>query len=44
MCIQGLASIAPKALEKDRSRRYALPSEFAADIRRYLAQLLGRHR
>jgi serine/threonine protein kinase/Tfp pilus assembly protein PilF len=29
-------SIALKALEKERSRRYASPSEFAADIRRYL--------
>ncbi len=28
--------IALKALEKNRSRRYASPSEFAADIRRYL--------
>jgi tetratricopeptide (TPR) repeat protein len=28
--------IAVKALEKDRSRRYASASEFAADIRRYL--------
>jgi tetratricopeptide (TPR) repeat protein len=31
-----LDSIALKALEKDRSRRYASPSEFAADIARYL--------
>ena len=31
-----LDSIALKALEKDRSRRYASPSDFAADIRRYL--------
>jgi hypothetical protein len=31
-----LDSIALKALEKDRSRRYGSPSEFAADIRRYL--------
>jgi serine/threonine protein kinase len=29
-------AIALKALEKDRSRRYATPSEFAADIGRYL--------
>jgi eukaryotic-like serine/threonine-protein kinase len=28
--------IALKALEKDRSRRYSSPSDFAADIRRYL--------
>lgn len=28
--------IAMKALEKDRDRRYATPSEFAADIRRHL--------
>jgi eukaryotic-like serine/threonine-protein kinase len=28
--------ITMKALEKDRSRRYASPSDFAADIRRYL--------
>jgi tetratricopeptide (TPR) repeat protein len=32
-----LDSIALKALEKDRSRRYGSPSEFAADIRRYLS-------
>ncbi|HET6205225.1 MAG TPA: serine/threonine-protein kinase [Terracidiphilus sp.] len=31
-----LDSIALKALEKDRSRRYDSPSEMAADIRRYL--------
>jgi len=31
-----LDAIALKALEKDRSRRYATPMEFAADIRRYL--------
>jgi len=31
-----LDSIALKALEKDRSRRYDSPSAFAADIRRYL--------
>jgi eukaryotic-like serine/threonine-protein kinase len=31
-----LDSIALKALEKDRSRRYPSPSDFAADIRRYL--------
>jgi len=31
-----LDSIALKALEKDRSRRYGSPSEFAADIGRYL--------
>lgn len=31
-----LDSIALKALEKDRSRRYASPSDFAADIKRYL--------
>ena len=31
-----LDSIALKALEKDRSRRYGSPSEFAADIRRFL--------
>ncbi|HEY6339190.1 MAG TPA: serine/threonine-protein kinase [Candidatus Sulfotelmatobacter sp.] len=31
-----LDSIALKALEKDRSRRYSSPSDFAADIRRYL--------
>jgi non-specific serine/threonine protein kinase/serine/threonine-protein kinase len=31
-----LDSITLKALEKDRSRRYGSPSEFAADIRRYL--------
>jgi tetratricopeptide (TPR) repeat protein len=31
-----LDSIALKALEKDRSRRYGTPSELAADIRRYL--------
>jgi tetratricopeptide (TPR) repeat protein len=31
-----LDSIALKALEKDRSRRYGSPSDFAADIRRYL--------
>jgi tetratricopeptide (TPR) repeat protein len=31
-----LDSIALKALEKDRARRYASPSELAADIRRYL--------
>jgi eukaryotic-like serine/threonine-protein kinase len=29
-------AIALKALEKDRARRYATPSEFAADIGRYL--------
>jgi len=29
--------ITMKALEKDRSRRYAAPSEFAADLRRYLS-------
>ena len=29
-------SIALKALEKDRSRRYGSPSDFAADIGRYL--------
>ena len=32
-----LDAIALKALEKDRSRRYATPVEFAADISRYLA-------
>jgi non-specific serine/threonine protein kinase/serine/threonine-protein kinase len=31
-----LDSIALKALEKDRSRRYGSPGEFAADIERYL--------
>ena len=31
-----LDSIALKALEKDRARRYGSPSEFAADIHRYL--------
>jgi non-specific serine/threonine protein kinase/serine/threonine-protein kinase len=31
-----LDSIAMKALEKDRSRRYGSPSDFAADIGRYL--------
>ncbi len=31
-----LDSIALKALEKERSRRYGSPSDFAADIRRYL--------
>jgi len=31
-----LDAIALKALEKDRSRRYGSPSDFAADIRRYL--------
>ncbi len=31
-----LDSIALKALEKDRSRRYSSASDFAADIRRYL--------
>jgi eukaryotic-like serine/threonine-protein kinase len=31
-----LDSISLKALEKDRSRRYGSPSDFAADIRRYL--------
>jgi eukaryotic-like serine/threonine-protein kinase len=31
-----LDSIALKALEKDRSRRYSSPADFAADIRRYL--------
>jgi non-specific serine/threonine protein kinase/serine/threonine-protein kinase len=31
-----LDAISLKALEKDRSRRYATPSEFAADIGRYL--------
>jgi tetratricopeptide (TPR) repeat protein len=31
-----LDSIALKALEKDRTRRYGSPSEFAADIGRYL--------
>lgn len=31
-----LDSIALKALEKDRSRRYGSPSDFAADIERYL--------
>jgi len=31
-----LDSIALKALEKDRSRRYGSPSDFAADIKRYL--------
>jgi tetratricopeptide (TPR) repeat protein len=31
-----LDSIALKALEKDRSRRYGSPSDFAADIHRYL--------
>jgi hypothetical protein len=35
--VQGdLDSIALKALEKDRSRRYGSPSDFAADIERYL--------
>jgi WD40 repeat protein len=32
-----LDSIAAKALERDRERRYATPSELAADLRRYLA-------
>jgi eukaryotic-like serine/threonine-protein kinase len=32
-----LDAIALKALEKERSRRYATASDFAADIRRYLA-------
>ena len=32
-----LDSIALKALEKDRSRRYGSPSDFAADIGRYLS-------
>jgi serine/threonine protein kinase/tetratricopeptide (TPR) repeat protein len=31
-----LDAIAMKAMEKDRTRRYASPSEFAADITRYL--------
>jgi tetratricopeptide (TPR) repeat protein len=31
-----LDSIALKALEKDRAQRYGSPSDFAADIRRYL--------
>lgn len=31
-----LDSIALKALEKDRSRRYGSPADFAADIERYL--------
>jgi len=31
-----LDSIALKALEKDRPRRYGSPSDLAADIRRYL--------
>lgn len=31
-----LDAIALKAIEKDRSRRYSTPSDFAADIRRYL--------
>jgi eukaryotic-like serine/threonine-protein kinase len=31
-----LDSIALKALEKDRSRRYGSPSDFAADVKRYL--------
>jgi non-specific serine/threonine protein kinase/serine/threonine-protein kinase len=31
-----LDSIALKALEKDRARRYGSPAEFAGDIRRYL--------
>lgn len=31
-----LDAITLKALEKDRSRRYATPSEFAADVGRYL--------
>ena len=31
-----LDSIALKALEKERSRRYGSPSDFAADIGRYL--------
>lgn len=31
-----LDAIALKALEKERSRRYSTPSDFAADIRRYL--------
>ena len=31
-----LDSIALKAIEKERSRRYGSPSDFAADIRRYL--------
>ncbi|MGO9087224.1 MAG: tetratricopeptide repeat protein [Candidatus Sulfotelmatobacter sp.] len=31
-----LDSIALKALEKERSRRYASPADFAADIQRYL--------
>ncbi len=33
-----LDAIALKALEKDRSRRYGSPAEFAADIGRYLRQ------
>jgi eukaryotic-like serine/threonine-protein kinase len=32
-----LDSIALKALEKERSRRYGSPSDFAADIARYLS-------
>jgi len=32
----GLEWIAMKAGEKDRARRYGTPSEFAADIERYL--------
>jgi eukaryotic-like serine/threonine-protein kinase len=31
-----LDSIALKALEKDRARRYGSPSDFAADIGRHL--------
>jgi len=31
-----LDSIALKALEKDRSRRYGSPSDFASDVKRYL--------
>ena len=36
-----LDSIALKALEKDRSRRYGSPSDFAADIGRYLRNEAG---
>jgi len=35
---QDLAVICGKAMEKDRNRRYSSMAEFAADLRRYLAQ------
>ena len=37
-----LDSIALKALEKERARRYASPSDFAADIERYLNEAGAR--